>query len=243
VFGLSGSGNESEMNEVARSIPHLNEEFGRLRRLLATTKLKSEDYEPSLAPLAGMLTVSAAFTTTWQGYSQMLSTSPALGMLRICSSFLPGDEVAVTDEQFAELQTAIGLLEESISQLWPGDFLYGFLTEQVADMRRAIRDYRIVGVHALRKATYRYAGAIHSQFGSAKANEPEPVSRARKVYRVIRGIVVAVDLAAKALAGGEKLTHAGIEVAKHYLHAGEQSVEHTELPPSSDGSDFSVDEL
>jgi hypothetical protein len=162
--------------EVARKVGLLREQVQEVHRKMSDTSVRPQRYENAVQNVLNALDITG-LTTSWQSYSQYL-TPETLAAIGWCADTLPGEEEVIDEEELKALSREVDELWASVVERDLPDYVKSFLFEQVNIIRRAIKDYPIVGARAFKRSRVEAYVNLAENENTYREHQDEPEMQA-----------------------------------------------------------------
>ena len=181
--------------EVTRSLGLLLSQLDDTRGAAATTRLRVDRYKNQLDQIQNALNPSQLFNT-WNHVRQHLSTDAVL-VLGLLADTLPPDQEALGEEVLGQILEDLRDLEALVERLPVDPELRRFVLTQLDAIRLAMRDFRIQGGVALRKAfersTWEWQWQVKPETKNPAADR-RVLARLRSVWVKVVAVTSAVSV-------------------------------------------------
>lgn len=212
AFSIPDSGRRL-VYEVTRMMDLFYNEIERTREQMKSSGFSSDLYEPSFQIIGERIDPGLMFNS-WSGYKQSIMST--LHPLKFCSEVLPHEEELIGADELKAIEKGLQDLESILAKSELSDQAKAFVRHHIRLIRRAIRDYEIVGVEAFRTATYEgYADYLRNEDIVLENHDKEEFTLLGKAWS---GVKKAADLTVKAeklLTAGTKLYQMGDKAADY----------------------------
>jgi hypothetical protein len=149
AFSILNMSGQKVIFEVTRMLELFYGELEKTRQQMEASNFSSDLFAPTFKTIAERVT-PGLMHNAWGGYANDLQGT--LHSLRFCSEILPNEENLMSEEQLLYIREMLETLE---SKLVAGNlpiYVQEFIIEQIQIIRKALRDYIIVGGKAFKRA-------------------------------------------------------------------------------------------
>ena len=195
LFGLSSPNSRLRNYEVARLVALFAGELEDVKMKIRLTGFGSDLYQKSFEAVEQVIVVDNLFNA-WDNYKPILREEVFLA-LKWCTAAMQSEETPIEEADLTELSKELNELEKSVR--------HGNLTEQVKVfvlhhielIRKAIREYPIVGIRAFSQAER--DALMHFAIYHVVVRENESTPEVQKLGKIWKKVIKYVDEFSKVL--------------------------------------------
>lgn len=165
---------------VARAVGLVAGEIESIREALGQTTLSGDLYNVVLNQAAEALG-TRNLSAHWKQFKGSIDQATING-LGWCAAYLPGEDTAASADQLKSLDRLLREFEKELASTELDDWVRAFLLRQMAIIRQALAEYRVVGAKAFDAAVTNLTVDLAD---SVEIVEQLPDSKVRKLYRGI----------------------------------------------------------
>jgi hypothetical protein len=191
----------------------LYQQVERTREQMESSGFSSDLYEPAFETIYARINPGTLFIQ-WGDHREHIRNT--LHTLKFCSEALPDEEELIGKDALESIKTGLDDLEISLEVSVLSDDAKSFIRHHIALIRKAIRDYEIVGVEAFRTATYEgYADYVRNLDTVLEIHDKEEFTLLEKTWLRVKKSADLTVKAEKLLTAGTKLYEMGDKAADY----------------------------
>ena len=203
IFSISASTPKRQAVEVARRLDAISRELGLVRVDMNKAAFSALLYESAIASLEEA-TSPLLLPATWNNVRQYLTPQNLLA-IQFCSEILPDEESQVSEEDLTKIRTLVADLRNAGNSEGIPASLRSLLLHHVDLIERAIDEYPISGVKALREAAQAGLGElIEAKETVAEHRKSDEVAKLATVWKKMVDVADAAIKADKVAQIGRK---------------------------------------
>jgi hypothetical protein len=212
VFDVQNANGRKVIFEVHRMLDLFYDEIEKVKTQMRQSDFSEDLYEPSFKIIEERISPGLVFNP-WDGYKVAIQST--LQTIKFCSEVLPNEEPATNEDDFDEIEEAIQELEALLAKSDLPDEAKIFIREHIDIIKKALRDYQVIGARAFKSAMYQ--GYVHYAENEEVVNRYEQTEEIGLLSRAWGGL----KKVASATLGNDKLLTAGTKLAELGMHIAE----------------------
>lgn len=201
IFDIDVTDKHEKISTVSSLLSALHSELNLVRRQMDETDFSESLYKPYLRKVENAIS-GQSLSTPWQSFKQNLTPDAVLA-LRFCSEILPKQEDPIAEEDRDEILDTISKLEDLLANTSLSPSIVNLIHNQIGLIRRALGEYSIIGIKAVKKAVHTATGELVEHQEEVRQNAAsEEMSLLRKILEKTSKTADGVIKTDKAISAG-----------------------------------------
>lgn len=213
VFRIHINNGRKKIFEINRMLDLFYDEIENTRRQMEASNFSPDLYEDAFKIIEERITPGLIYND-WHSYRKTIES--ILRTLKFCSEVIPNEEELVNQEDLNSIEQLLQKLEEKLKDSDLPDQVTSFIRHQISLIRKAMRDYQVVGIKAFKTAFYEgYADCLINEEVILGNEDKEEISLLMKAWNGVKKAGEITIKAEKLLTAGSKIYELGEKFIDH----------------------------
>lgn len=202
VFDVHAIGDHQLAMKVSERMVWMRQELEVMHKLMSDASYDPELYVDACMRIESLIS-PLNFTVPWDQVRRSLP-SDVLVTLKFCAAILPDEESEIPPDQLEDIRKLVSELAVILESSTLPTRLQAIIRHQIEIIKRALDEYSISGVRALRKAVWVGAGEVTEQREIIEAAKDSPeIGKLAGIWKKVTDVVEVGSKASETL----KLLH------------------------------------
>jgi hypothetical protein len=213
VFSFPDTRGRKLSFEVARMMGLFISEIESAEAKMKAGGFSTDLYETCFTTITQRITLQSMFSP-WADHREYIKT--ALLPLKFCSEVLPHEEKLIGEDELKSIEKGLQDLEALLHKSELSDTAKAFIRHHISLIRKAIRDYQIIGAGAFRTAVYEgFADYLRHEDIVLENHDKQEFTMLGKAWTGVKRVANLTVKAEKLLTAGTKLYELGEKAVDH----------------------------